>query len=518
MKFNRVMRSAVGLAAIPLMASALAACGGNNANTDSSASEAASSSAASSSGAASSASSGSPAASGQKVTLKILVPNNIAEFPSGKDVNHNEIADGIRERTGFDVQWELMPKDAEALHQKLNVLMASGDTPDLIIMGNSEKAQFGNFAQQGLLTPLDALLDEDGQNIKSLLTPEQWKSAMWDGQIYAIRTFSYSNASYGLTARKDVLTELGLGLPKTQDEFYDALKTIKEKKPGMAPYTANLSEGLTGLEAIASMFYPPVDYVQKKGKVVYTAAQPEAKDFLAFASKLFAEGLIDKESVVNKTDNVKEKLSNGKAALATLGWWEGPAIVAASKEKNANSDLAYIDPPTGSNGSFGMGASSTISKYFIIPKASKHAKEVVQFLNKASDPAVIDFISFGIEGTHFKKGKRKERSASGDEQHRLQGVLQHVRHRRPGLAAHGKRRPQPVLHPGLQSRQVRERRRPRRADPAGRSEEHGAEGPARPVFPEDHHRRAAADRLRPIYRKVEASGRGGRREGVERRL
>ncbi|SFB59986.1 putative aldouronate transport system substrate-binding protein [Cohnella sp. OV330] len=407
MKFNRVMRSAIGLAAIPLMASALAACGGNNANSESSASEAASSSAASSSGASSSAASGSPTASGQKVTLKILVPNNIAEFPSGKDVNHNEIADGIREKTGFDVQWELLPKDAEALHQKLNVLMASGDTPDLIIMGNSEKAQFGNFAQQGLLTPLDALLDEDGPNIKSLLSPEQWKSAMWDGQIYAIRTFSYSNASYGLTARKDVLTELGLGLPKTQDEFYNALKTIKEKKPDMAPYTANLSEGLTGLEAIASMFYPPVDYVQKDGKVVYTAAQPEAKDFLAFASKLFAEGLIDKESVVNKTDNVKEKLSNGKAALATLGWWEGPAIVTASKEKNANSDLAYIDPPTGSNGSFGMGASSTISKYFIIPKASKHAKEVVQFLNKASDPAIIDFISFGIEGTHFKKENGK---------------------------------------------------------------------------------------------------------------
>lgn len=398
MKFNRVMRSALGLAAIPLVASALAACGNDDSDSPGNAASAPS---------GSSGASQSSQASEKKVTLKILVPNNVAEFPKGKDINHNEIADGIREKTGFDVQWELLPKDAEALHQKLNVLLASGDTPDLIIMNNSEKPQFGNFAQQGLLTPLDALLDENGPNIKSLLTPEQWKSAMWDGQIYAIRTFNYSSATYGLAARKDVLTALGLGVPTTQDEFYNALKTIKEKKPDMAPYTANLSEGLTGLDAIASMFYPPVDYVQQDGKVVYTAAQPAAKDFLTFASKLYAEGLIDKESVVNKTDNVKEKLSNGKAAMATLGWWDGMATVTAAKDKDADSDLGFVDPPTGSNGAFGMGRASVVSKYFIIPKASKHAKEVIQFLNKASDPAVVDFISFGIEGTHYKKENGK---------------------------------------------------------------------------------------------------------------
>lgn len=401
MRLKRVKRTGLTLASLMLMGSMLAACGNNNGNDDASSGSPGS---ANSSGSPSGTASDAPA---EKVTLKVLVPNNVAEFPSGKDVNDNEIAAGIREKTGYDVQWELLPKDAEAMHQKLNVIMASGDAPDLIIMNNSEKAQFGNFAQQGLLTELDPLLDEVGQNVKRLMTPEQWKSAQWEGKTYAVRTFNYSTATYGLTARVDVLNELGLQVPKTQGEFYDALKTIKEKKPDMVPYTANLADDLSGLDPIASMFYPPVDFTVQDGKVVYTATLPAARSFLEFANKLFSEGLIDKESVVSKTDNLKEKLSSGKAAMATLGWWDGQAVFQAAKDKNANADLRFVDPPIGDNGASGMRKASEVSKYFIIPKSSKHAKEAVDFLNKASDPSVINLISFGIEGTHFemKDGK-----------------------------------------------------------------------------------------------------------------
>ncbi|TYP79392.1 extracellular solute-binding protein [Paenibacillus methanolicus] len=384
MRWNHGKRICTTLAIVLGAVTALAACsgGGNGNSTETSSSE---------------------PTTKEKVTLKVLVPNNVAEFPSGKDVNNNEIANGIREKTGFNVQWELMPKDAEAKNQRLNVTMASGDTPDLIILQNPDKPLFGNFAQQGLLTPLDSLLDDSGPNIKKLMTPEQWKSAKWEGTTYAIRTFNYSSATYGLLARKDILAELGLKEPKTQDDFYEVLKAIKAKKPDMVPYTANLAEGLTGLEAIASMFYPPVDFVQKDGKVVYTAALPEAKSFLEFASKLYGEGLIDKESVVNKTANIKEKLASGKAAMATIGWWEAQATETAAKEKFPGSQLAFIDPPTGSNGAFGMSKVSVVSKYFVIPKASKHAKEVVEFLNKATEQEIIDFISFGVEGTHYEK-------------------------------------------------------------------------------------------------------------------
>lgn len=339
---------------------------------------------------------------GAKPTIRLLVPNNVEEFPSGSDVNNNEIVRTINEKTGFNTQWELLPKDAEAARQKLNVVMASGETPDIIII--NDKTQFGSFVQQGLLTPLDSYLTDAGKDIKSTLTPEQWKSSTAaDGKIYAIRTQTFNIATSGLFTRTDWLEELGVQPPKTQDEFYELLKTIKAKKPDVVPYSANLAQGLSSLGAITSMFYPPVDYTQKNGKVVYTPVEPEAKQFLAFANKLFSEGLIDKEAIVNKLDNVKEKLVSGKAAMSTIGWADAKSIGDALKGKAPNAKIGYIDIPTGSNGASGMHRSTSLTKYFIIPKFSKHPKEAIEFLNKAAAKEVIDYISFGVEGKHYEK-------------------------------------------------------------------------------------------------------------------
>ncbi|WP_139994147.1 extracellular solute-binding protein [Paenibacillus paridis] len=341
----------------------------------------------------------------EKVTLRILGENNVEEFPAGTDVNNNVIINELRERTGYDIQWELLPKDPEVARQKLNVLMASGDTPDLIIM--NDKAVFGNFVQQGLLTPLNDLLESDGPDIKGTLSEDQWKSASFDDQIFAVRTVNFSSAINGLLARKDLLAAAGVGEIKTQEEFYQALKALKAKDPSIIPYAANLAQGLTSLDAIASMFYPPVDYVQQDGKVVYTPLLPAAKEFLAFANKLYAEGLIDPEAIVSKSENLKEKLVSGQAAMSTLGWYEEPSISKALAEKKPGAEMVFMAPPVGDNGAAGFSRNSTTAKYFMIPKASKHAREAVQFLNSVANDEIINMISFGINGTHYetKDGK-----------------------------------------------------------------------------------------------------------------
>ncbi|WP_240421096.1 extracellular solute-binding protein [Paenibacillus periandrae] len=343
-----------------------------------------------------------------KPVIKVLGPNNMEEFPTGSDVNNNEMISAIRDKTGFNVQWELQPKDAEAAKQKLNVMMASGETPDIIIL--NDKATFGSFLQQGLLTPLDPLLDEVGKDVKATLTPDQWKSASYKGKIYAVRTVNFGVGTKGLLARKDWLEPLGIKEPKTLDEFYNMLKTVKEKKPDAVPYAVPyagaLAQGggdLSSLEVIAGAFGQAVDYTAKDGKVVYNAVEPEAREFLAYTNKLYNEGLLDKEALVNKNDNVKEKLVSGKAAMSTIGWADAKVIGDAIKTKDPSSNLMYIDPPTGKNGISGVAKGQTTVKYFIIPKFSKNAKAAVEFLNKMTNKDLIDYISFGVEGKHYTK-------------------------------------------------------------------------------------------------------------------
>jgi putative aldouronate transport system substrate-binding protein len=184
------------------------------------------------------------------------------------------------------------------------------------------------------------------------------------------------------------------------------LKAIKAKKPDAVPFGAALAQGggdLTSLEAIAGAFGQAVDYSAKDGKVVYNPVEPDAKEFLTFANKLYSEGLLDKEALVNKNDNLKEKLVSGKTAMSTIGWPDAKVIDEALKAKDPNAKLVYIDPPAGKNGMSGVAKATSLTKYFVIPKFSKNAKAAVQFLNKASSKEVIDLISFGVEGKHYEK-------------------------------------------------------------------------------------------------------------------
>ncbi|UKS30982.1 extracellular solute-binding protein [Paenibacillus sp. HWE-109] len=386
---KRVYKASGIILSTVLMSSMLAACGGSTGSEGASTST------------PDNATTKASTAPKEKVTLKILAPNNVEEFPAGSDVNNNEIINTLREKTGFNIQWELLPKDSEAARQKLNVLMASGDTPDLIISG--DKQVFGNFVQQGLLAPLDTLLNEEGKQVKATLTADQWKSSTSDGKIYAVRTMTASTAVRALMVRQDWMDEAGIKAPKTQTEFYEALKALKVSKPDAVPFVANLSQTLSSLEAIQSMFYPPVDFVQKDGKVVYTPVEPGAKEFLTYTNKLYKEGLIDKEAVVIKAENLKEKLVSSKAAMSTVAWFDALPIEKSLKEKAPTAKLTYLPMPTGDNGSSGYSKVPSLTKYFMVPKASKHPKEIMQFLNKAVNEEIINYISFGNEGKHYEK-------------------------------------------------------------------------------------------------------------------
>ena len=104
---------------------------------------------------------------------------------------------------------------------------------------------------------------------------------------------------------------------------------------------------------------------------------------------------------MDKIDNLKEKISSGKAAMSTVSWPDAKTIADALKAKNAAAKLGYIDPPTGANGANGLSKSTSLTKYFIIPKFSKHPKEAMEFLNKAAATDVVNYISFGEEGKHY---------------------------------------------------------------------------------------------------------------------
>lgn len=339
-------------------------------------------------------------------TLRIYVPSNVEEFPAGKDLNNNEISDFIEEQTGYDIEWELQPR--EGVDQKINIMMASGDTPDLII--TSSKEIYANLAQQGLLAPLDEVLEEVGTTIMANVPDETWKAVTYEGKKYAIAVPQNQVSRQGMLVRTDWLEQLGLDIPKTVDEYYETLKAIKEQNPGgdgtipmLGGAAENNGDAFGFIESFAGAFGLGAQYVEKDGAVVHTYTQPEAKDFLTFMNKLYQEGLLDTDYPVNKEANIKEKLVGEKAAMSTIHWATAKGVVESLNEKNPDAKLEYIHPPVGPDGKYGFTKNTPVRVYMLIPRASKNVKETVDFINKYMEPDVLKTVSYGWEGTHYNE-------------------------------------------------------------------------------------------------------------------
>lgn len=338
----------------------------------------------------------------QKTTLKIYVPSNVEEFPSGTDLNTNEIVSYIEEQTGFDVEWEMQPK--ESVDQKINIMMASGETPDLIITGN--KDIYANLAQQGLLAPLEEALQQYGSKIMETVPEETWQAVTLDDHIYAIAVPQNQAATRGMIVRKDILDELNITMPTTIEEWTEALRTIKLKKPELIPYIGGAADGNGNafgfIENFAGAFGLSANYVVDNDQVVHTKTQPYAKQFLSFMRELYAEGLLDQEYPVNKNPNVQEKMVSGKGVMTTIGWADMKGIVEAFQEKNPNAKLEIVDPPIGENGQFGYQKNPPVRVYMLVPKASSKTAEAVEFINRYMAEDVLNVVSYGWEGKHYQ--------------------------------------------------------------------------------------------------------------------
>jgi len=69
-------------------------------------------------------------AADKKVTLTVVVPYNVESFLPGEDENNNEIINYLREKSGFDLKWIILPPDQP--WEKVSMMLASGDPPDII--------------------------------------------------------------------------------------------------------------------------------------------------------------------------------------------------------------------------------------------------------------------------------------------------------------------------------------------------------------------------------------------------
>ena len=211
--------------------------------------------------------------------------------------------------------------------EQLNLRIAAGDMPDMFAPYNGNEIE---LIKSGALLDLTDLLPEKAPNLWNLIPEEVWDAVKANdptgqNRIYVIpQVISYGRN--GAMIRKDWLDNLGLDMPTTQEEFVEVLRAFKNDDPngnGLADEipTGGRAEArwmgqLFGQYGIAMWEgYPQWDIYD--GELTYSAVTQNMKDCLEWMSGLYAEGLLDPETLLNDKAAWDGKINSG-----VVGIWE----------------------------------------------------------------------------------------------------------------------------------------------------------------------------------------------------
>ncbi|MBB6673739.1 extracellular solute-binding protein [Cohnella nanjingensis] len=232
--------------------------------------------------------------------------------------------------TGIHLKFQNAPK--ESFETKKNLIFASGNYPDIFYAAGLTTAEQMNYGGQGILVPLEGLIDDYAPNFKKILedNPDIRKSITApDGHIYALPVIENNQPWYRnpMWYNGDFLKALHITkLPETTEELYTYLKRVKEEDPNgngkkdEIPLSSSPSNG-NSLRDIRTWLlgafgiYEEEIYVDDNDKVHYTPMEEGYKDYLTFMNRLWNEDLLDHESFSQTAEQKKAKAQNKQVAL-----------------------------------------------------------------------------------------------------------------------------------------------------------------------------------------------------------
>jgi putative aldouronate transport system substrate-binding protein len=267
------------------------------------------------------------------VTLTVFAPQN-----AETNLATNDFTKRMTKKFNITFKWQTTTFDAGPAKEKRQISLASGDYPDLYMLipwvDQFTPTELLKLGKQGVVVPLNQLIDQYAPNIKKALDAEpEWKAMATapDGKIYGMPQWvdcyhcSYQGKLWMNTAW---LKKLGLELPRTTEDMVKVLRAFKTQDPngnGKAdeiplsasvrtvpiPYFMNAfiynPQGASG--------YNNSSLVLQDGKVDLQANKDGWREGLAYLNSLYKEGLIDKGAFTQNPDALQRQGNNAKDVI-----------------------------------------------------------------------------------------------------------------------------------------------------------------------------------------------------------
>jgi len=320
--------------------------------------------------------------------------------------------------TGITVEFIHPPSGQET--EKFNLMIASGDLPDMIYWGWTGVAGGPQkMLDEKIILPLNDLVDQYGPYWKNFMEENpniKRMSVTDDGTLYSFPIVRYKQstlAPYGWQLRGDWMEAAGVDqAPETIDEWYAYLKAVKEADPAgdgkTIPYA--MYEMPHGRGPRIFLWAYGVEYGwcrDDDGNVVFGPYEPVFEDFLTMMSQWYAEGLIDPDfATVNTNTIIDAKIANDEAAcwFGGLGDTMGRYIAAYAQDPESSFYVVPAPAPSLNKGEKGWNFQFdqlTTGGGAAITTQSKYPEICTKWLDYHYSPKGHMQMCWGVEGVNY---------------------------------------------------------------------------------------------------------------------
>lgn len=356
----------------------------------------------------------------EPIELEVFCPD--ATYLS--DLNNNQFTKWYEEKTNVKVKYTQVP--AASKKEKINLLLTSGEYPDILMSSGLTTADEVTYGTQGIFIPLNSLIEKQGYELKKVFEEQSdilpGAITSTDGKIYGLPNINdayHTRHMYKAWINTNWLTNLGLKVPTTTDEFYNVLKAFKEKDPNKNGLQDEIP--MTGCNKSNAFEFAPYTFLMNSfvyfdstflemnnGKVGFVANTDAYRKGIVYIKKLFDEGLIDATSLTQTEDQFKQLGTNPDAQLVGVGsaalWWKflGYNIDTADKRADSYDALAPLKGPDGVQ--YSPITSTAISNsVLLITNKCKNPEVAFKWCDGLYSEEVTERSQFGVEGSNWVK-------------------------------------------------------------------------------------------------------------------
>lgn len=350
---------------------------------------------------------------------------------------NNAWTDWIKKKVLEDenISVSFIPVPREEDTQALNNMMAAGGAPDLCYTYSTELID--HYAELGGLVDLAPYIDTLLKEYKEFLGMDPGMPGEHlvyrgrdpqTGTLYRIPGRYLYTASQNLFIRKDWLDKLGLALPSTKEEYFNALAAFKEYDPGnvgknrVIPFSLTKDVRWTAGIIVDPFIDPNLSVKERWINTVIDRYNllPGYKEGFRFLNRMYNAGLVDPDFPLYMSGEDLNNLVKSGVVGSIAGNWdhiyrENTKTLEDLQKNIPGANLVPIDAIQSADGLTRKRGSPPVSLWWFIPKSAKNPEAAIRYANWLSRFDNYHFLQIGQEGLNHEiiNGVPKIKSVSG---------------------------------------------------------------------------------------------------------